>query len=493
MNLQDLYAISPQICMIVLGMLLILFDLFFAQKILLRPLVFIGLLGIFLLNVFLWVNIDSNKSIDAFSNSLVLDEFGLFFNCFFIGVVFFIIFISQDYIKSSKAKSEYYSLIIFSATGMMLLTSSMELISFYIALELTTLPIVALVAFNRDIKSSEAGVKFLILSGISSALLLYGMVILFGFTGSTLFDDIANIISQSSISNDKALLFSSILLISGFGFKISAAPFHMWAPDVYDGAPMPITSYLAIASKVAGIAILLRIIYSIFHVNINLIGSWSEILIVLSILSMFLGNLIAIRQTNIKRLIAYSSISHTGFILIGVISLLVIVSESGVSNSLDAASSVIFYILGYSLTNLALFTTVTIISNNINSSLIDDFSGISKISPVLAFTLSLVMISLIGLPPTVGFFSKAYIFNAAIKADLIWLVLLGLINTAISAYYYLRIVKILYLEEPSDNLSINFNYNQKLFVISTLVLIFIFGIFPRPLIDLSYIVVNILV
>ena len=493
MNLQDLYAISPQICMIVLGMLLILFDLFFAQKILLRPLVFIGLLGIFLLNVFLWVNIDSNKSIDAFSNSLVLDEFGLFFNCFFIGVVFFIIFISQDYIKSSKAKSEYYSLIIFSATGMMLLTSSMELISFYIALELTTLPIVALVAFNRDIKSSEAGVKFLILSGISSALLLYGMVILFGFTGSTLFDDIANIISQSSISNDKALLFSSILLISGFGFKISAAPFHMWAPDVYDGAPMPITSYLAIASKVAGIAILLRIIYSIFHVNINLIGSWSEILIVLSILSMFLGNLIAIRQTNIKRLIAYSSISHTGFILIGVISLLVIVSESGVSNSLDAASSVIFYILGYSLTNLALFTTVTIITNNINSSLIDDFSGISKISPVLAFTLSLVMISLIGLPPTVGFFSKAYIFNAAIKADLIWLVLLGLINTAISAYYYLRIVKILYLEEPSDNLSINFNYNQKLFVISTLVLIFIFGIFPRPLIDLSYIVVNILV
>lgn len=493
MNLQDLYAISPQICMIVLGMLLILFDLFFAQKVLLRPLVFIGLLGIFLLNVFLWVNIDSNKSIDAFSNSLVLDEFGLFFNCFFIGVVFFIIFISQDYIKSSKAKSEYYSLIIFSATGMMLLTSSMELISFYIALELTTLPIVALVAFNRDIKSSEAGVKFLILSGISSALLLYGMVILFGFTGSTLFNDIANIISQSSISNDKALLFSSILLISGFGFKISAAPFHMWAPDVYDGAPMPITSYLAIASKVAGIAILLRIIYSIFHVNINLIGSWSEILIVLSILSMFLGNLIAIRQTNIKRLIAYSSISHTGFILIGVISLLVIVSESGVSNSLDAASSVIFYILGYSLTNLALFTTVTIISNNINSSLIDDFSGISKISPVLAFTLSLVMISLIGLPPTVGFFSKAYIFNAAIKADLIWLVLLGLINTAISAYYYLRIVKILYLEEPSDNLSINFNYNQKLFVISTLVLIFIFGIFPRPLIDLSYIVVNILV
>ena len=493
MNLQDLYAISPQICMIVLGMLLILFDLFFAQKVLLRPLVFIGLLGIFLLNVFLWVNIDSNKSIDAFSNSLVLDEFGLFFNCFFIGVVFFIIFISQDYIKSSKAKSEYYSLIIFSATGMMLLTSSMELISFYIALELTTLPIVALVAFNRDIKSSEAGVKFLILSGISSALLLYGMVILFGFTGSTLFDDIANIISQSSISNDKALLFSSILLISGFGFKISAAPFHMWAPDVYDGAPMPITSYLAIASKVAGIAILLRIIYSIFHVNINLIGSWSEILIVLSILSMFLGNLIAIRQTNIKRLIAYSSISHTGFILIGVISLLVIVSESGVSNSLDAASSVIFYILGYSLTNLALFTTVTIITNNINSSLIDDFSGISKISPVLAFTLTLVMISLIGLPPTVGFFSKAYIFNAAIKADLIWLVLLGLINTAISAYYYLRIVKILYLEEPSDNLSINFNYNQKLFVISTLVLIFIFGIFPRPLIDLSYIVVNILV
>ena len=493
MNLQDLYAISPQICMIVLGMLLILFDLFFAQKVLLRPLVFIGLLGIFLLNVFLWVNIDSNKSIDAFSNSLVLDEFGLFFNCFFIGVVFFIIFISQDYIKSSKAKSEYYSLIIFSATGMMLLTSSMELISFYIALELTTLPIVAFVAFNRDIKSSEAGVKFLILSGISSALLLYGMVILFGFTGSTLFNDIANIISQSSISNDKALLFSSILLISGFGFKISAAPFHMWAPDVYDGAPMPITSYLAIASKVAGIAILLRIIYSIFHVNINLIGSWSEILIVLSILSMFLGNLIAIRQTNIKRLIAYSSISHTGFILIGVISLLVIVSESGVSNSLDAASSVIFYILGYSLTNLALFTTVTIITNNINSSLIDDFSGISKISPVLAFTLSLVMISLIGLPPTVGFFSKAYIFNAAIKADLIWLVLLGLINTAISAYYYLRIVKILYLEEPSDNLSINFNYNQKLFVISILVLIFIFGIFPRPLIDLSYIVVNILV
>ena len=493
MNSQDLYAILPQIGMVTLGMLLILIDLMIKPKRLLRPIAFIGLLSILVLNLYLWIDIDSTKVTYAFTNSLVLDKFGLFFNSFFIIVIIFIIFISQDYIKASSAKSEYYSLLIFSASGMMLLISSVELISFYIALELTTLPVIALVAFNRDSESSESGVKFLILSAISSALLLYGMVIFFGFTGSTLFIDIANSISQDSIYNNKALLFASILLISGFGFKISAVPFHMWTPDVYDGAPMPITTYLAIASKAAGFAILLRIIYNIFYVNNILIENWSEILIVLSILSMFLGNLIAIRQTNIKRLIAYSSISHTGFILIGIISILTMITENGIDYSLNSASAVVFYILGYSLTNLALFSTVTMITNNINSNLIEDFSGISKLSPILAFTLSLAMISLIGLPPTIGFFSKAYIFNAAIDAELTWLMIIGVINTALSSYYYLRIVKILYLENPSENTSISIKLNQKLLVIFILTGLIIFGVFPTPLIDISNIVVNILV
>jgi len=493
MNLQDLYSISPQMCMIALSMLLILYDLFVGKNSLLRPIAFIGLFGIFGLNLFLWLNIDLGKSTYSFTNSFVLDEFGLFFNSFFIVAVIFIIYISKDYIESSKAKSEYYSLILFSATGMMLLTSSVELISFYIALELTTLPVVALVAFNRNNESSESGAKFLILSGISSAFLLYGMVIFFGYTGSTLFKDIAISISQTSILNEKALVLGSILLISGFAFKISAAPFHMWSPDVYNGAPIPITSYLAIASKVAGFGIFLRMIYSIFHTNSILIQNWSDILIALSILSMFLGNLIAIRQVNIKRLIAYSSISHTGFILVGIISLLVLISDKGIGNSLNSASSVIFYILGYAITNFTLFTTVIIITNNIKSNLIEDFSGISKRSPLLAFTLSIVMISLIGLPPTVGFFSKAYIFNAAISADLIWLMLFGLINTAISAYYYLRIVKIVYLEDPISNLSIKITMSQRILIIFTLIGVLIFGIFPRPLIDLSYTVVNILV
>jgi NADH-quinone oxidoreductase subunit N len=298
----------------------------------------------------------------------------------------------------------------------------------------------------KDRKSTEASLKFILLGAIASAVLLYGMALTFGFTGKTQLMEIAQVVqgmSPEGLLASPGLILGMVLLVAGFGFKIAAAPFQMWLPDVYEGAPTPVTLYLSVGSKAAGFALILRVFYSAFGLPEVLSLDWGMIFAVLAAVSMTLGNIVAIQQTNIKRMLAYSSIAHTGYLLIG----LAVVGLSPAADTLGQ-SSLLFYVVAFTLADLAAFIAVIAISGKLNSDLIKDYAGMGKRSPLLALALTLSLISLIGLPPTAGFIAKFYIFTGAVGNSLLWLVIVAVINSVVSAYYYLRVVKVMWLGEP---------------------------------------------
>ena len=367
---------------------------------------------------------------DGLFGSLVVDKFSLFFKFLLVGAAALVALVSTDYVKRfQRFQAEYYALVLLSTTGMMLLASTVELITIYIALELTALPIAALAAFLRDGRSTESGLKFLILSAISSAVLLYGMVLVYGFTGTTSLSGIAAQIGGLDLGADtpfgsNALLFGIVLMIAGFGFKIASVPFQMWAPDVYEGSPTPVTAYLSVASKAAGFAVILRVFYMAFSAEAMSL-EWASIFAALSVLSMTVGNFVAIRQSNIKRLLAYSTIAHAGYLMVG---LAAVASRTPEGQAAAGPSGVLFYLAGYAATNFAAFSTVIAISNRVGSDAIDDFSGMARRAPYLSAVLGFAMISLIGVPPTVGFITKVYIFGAAVDANLEWLAVAGVVQ-----------------------------------------------------------------
>ena len=420
-------------------------------------------------------------------NTLVVDKFSLFFKFLLIAAAGVVILSSTDYVKKfERFQAEYYALVLFATTGMMLLASTTELITIYISLELTALPIAALAAFMRNSRSTESGMKFLILSAISSAILLYGMVIVYGFTGTTSLPEIAQQIGGMELSGgtpfgSNALLFGIVLMIAGFGFKIASVPFQMWAPDVYEGSPTPITAFLSVASKAAGFAVILRVFYIAFPAD-TLSLDWSATFAVLSALSMTIGNLVAIRQDNIKRMMGYSTIAHAGYILVG---LAAVATRTPGAESSIGPSGVLFYLGGFAATNLAAFSVIIAISNRINSDRIDDYAGMARRAPILATVLTLSMISLTGIPPAVGFWAKIYLFGAAVEANLEWLVVIGVVNSVVSAYYYLRVVKAMFLSEPTSEERVAFGLPMQLAVAIGFIGTLIFGIYPTPLLNLA--------
>jgi NADH-quinone oxidoreductase subunit N len=498
MTTDDLYLLSPELGLAGLATLLILLDLVVARKGVLALVALLGLAVPLGLSIALWFDLDSGAGIDMFGafdspvdnpgifGTLVVDKFSLFFKFLFVGVAALVVLSSADYVKRfERFQAEYYALILLSTTGMMLLASALELITIFIALELTALPVAALAAFLRDARSSESGMKFLILSAISSAVLLYGMVVVYGFTGSTMLEDVSGQLAGLGLSDEtafgsNALLFGIVLIIAGFGFKIASVPFQMWAPDVYEGSPTPVTAFLSVASKAAGFAVILRVFYMAFgETTVSL--DWSATFAVLAVLSMSIGNLVAIRQSNIKRMLAYSSIAHAGYLLIGVAAVAVRASD-GVSTG---PTGVLFYLGGYAATNLAAFAAVIAISNRIGSDMIEDFAGMARRAPYLAGVLGFAMISLIGLPPTVGFVAKIYLFGSAIDTGLEWLALAGVINSVVSAYYYLRVVKVMYLSPPAEEKPVESGFPIRLAIIATFAGTLFFGIYPTPLINLA--------
>jgi NADH-quinone oxidoreductase subunit N len=350
-------------------------------------------------------------------------------------------FISQDFIKEKKINYfEYPLLLLFSVLGMFLMISSNDLISFYLGLELQSLALYILASIDKDnLKSNESGIKYFVLSALSSGLLLYGCSLLYGFTGSTNFEEI-NL--KTDLDNTGAI-FAMVFILVGLAFKVSAVPFHMWTPDVYEGSPSSVTSFFAVVPKVAGIAILIRFVQIPFE---QLIGQWKSILVFMALASMILGAVAAIGQTNIKRLIAYSSIGHVGYALAGIS-----------TGTVTGYSSSIAYISIYVIMNLGVFGCIFLMKKDGKyCEDINDLAGISKQNPLLAISFLIIMFSLAGIPPLAGFFAKFYVFISVIESGMYTLAIVGLLSTVISAFYYLRIIKIIYFDEiknPFDKIT----------------------------------------
>ena len=490
MTTHDLYLLSPELSMVGLATVLLLLDLVMTRKSLILGLGVVGLIVPLGFTVALWFTVGDDAAAEntgVLAETLVVDKFALFFKFLFIGAAAVVGLISIDYVQRfERFRTEFFALALYSATGMMLMAATVELITLYISLELSSLPLVALAAFLRDGRSSEGAMKFLVLGGISSAILLYGMVYVFGFTGTTYLDEVAARIGDLSANSDQpfgsyALLLGIALLIAGFGFKITAVPFQMWAPDVYEGSPTPVTAFLSVASKAAGFAIILRVFYVAFPVEALSI-EWSAVFAALAALSMTVGNLVAIAQSNIKRMLAYSTIAHGGYLLVG---LAAVAARTG-GDELDfGPSGVLFYLAGYAVMNMAAFSVVIAISNRINSDAIADYAGMAKRAPYLAAALAFALLSLTGIPPTVGFIAKVYVFGAAVNAGLEWLVVVGVINSVISAYYYFGVIKVMYLSSPQSDEPILSRFPIRLAVGVTTVGVLVFGVYPIVLLDIA--------
>ncbi len=495
MTVEDLYLLSPEIALAGLAVLIVLLDLVVARKGVLVVVASVGLLVPAALALLLWGEVQACKEgtltgslagacsdghLSAAFNTLAVDEFALFFKFLVLGIVLLVVLASVDYTsKFQRFQGEFYALVLFSASGMSLLAATTELVSIYVSLELTALPLVALATFLRDARSSEAGMKFLILSAMSSAVLLYGMALVFGFTGSTELTQIAAAVSGGSLPfGSYALLLGVVFMVAGFGFKISMVPFQMWVPDVYEGAPTPITAYLSVASKAAGFAVILRVFYIAFG---DLEVDWGVLFAVLSVLSMVVGNLVAMVQNNIKRLLAYSTVAHAGYMLMG----LAAIAARAPEQETLGPGGVLFYLSAYATTNLAAFFAVIVITNKTGSDDIDTFAGMGRRAPVVAGVLAFSMVSLIGLPPTAGFMAKLYLFNAAIGSDLVWLAIAGVINSVISAYYYLRVVRTMYMMPAESEDGLSSSVSMRLALGLAALGILVVGIFPGLLLEVA--------
>ena len=478
MTLHDIYLLSPELSVAILAAVVITVDLMVRNKRILPIIAFVGLLVPLYFSIQLW---DVGPK-QAFSGTFQVDGFGLFFKYLVLGAAALVVLSSTEYEKRfGNHQGEYYALILFSATGMMLLASSTELITLYVALELTALPIAALAAFIRESRSAESGMKFLVLSAVSSAVLLYGMVLVYGFTGSSQLNEIGFQISKPGTDLSPALMLGIVLITAGFGFKIAAVPFQMWAPDVYEGAPTPVTGFLSVASKAAGFAVIIRVFYTAFEFD-TLSIEWATMIAVLSALSMSVGNLIAIRQDNIKRMLAYSTVAQAGYLMVGLAAISTL--PGGSDNA--GPSGVLFYLAGYGMTNLTAFAVIIAVSNKTESDMIGTFAGLGRKSPFLASAMTLSMISLIGIPPTVGFMAKVYIFGAAMDTGLWWLVVIGVVNSAVSAYYYLRVVKVMYFSDIDESEPLRPGVGVASAAFLAMAGTFIFGIFPSPIIAIAH-------
>ena len=403
-----------------------------------------------------------------FNGSVVIDYLASFMKFMTIIAALMALIVSSNYLKTFKIlKIEYPILVICAVLGMMVMISSNDLIVFYIGLELQSLSLYVLSSFNRDeVKSSEAGLKYFVLSALSSGLLLYGCSLIYGFSGSTNFEIIAN-----NLDTDQYVLtFGIVFILVGLAFKISAVPFHMWAPDVYEGSPTSVTLFFTIVPKIAALTVFIRFLYVPF---INLIDQWQMILIFLSIASMVFGAVAAIGQKNIKRLIAYSSISHIGYALAGL--------TTGTNEGIQSS---VIYITIYFVMNLGLFSCLLMLKRNDQYyETLDDLSGLSKNHPLLSLSLLVILFSLAGIPPLAGFFAKFYVFMAVIEQSMYFLAIVGLLSTVIAAFYYLRIIKIIYFDQEKEKYDSDHSFWLKFSLTVSTILILIYFIFPSQIID----------
>lgn len=465
-QLADLAPIMPELLMTALALGVLLLDLFIKKK---EVIAVISLAAVALIGLSLF-----GSAGEVFGTMFIADGYSTFFKVIFFLNVILCILISIKYIAVEKINyGEYYSLMLFATLGMMIMASAGDLIVLYLGLELMALSTYVLAGFiKHDRKSNEAALKYLLLGAFSSVFLLYGISILYGLTGTTDIRTIAAVINERALADNMSLLLSVIFLIVAFGFKIAAAPFHMWAPDVYEGAPTSITAFMSVGPKAAGFAVLGRVfLVALASAKVD----WATMLIPVAILTMAVGNIVALSQTNIKRMLAYSSIAHAGYALLGIIA----------ANN-EGLASMMTYLMIYAFMNIGAFAVIIMLrSEGFKGDKISDFEGLAKTHPLAAMLMLIFMFSLTGIPPTAGFIGKLYIFMSAINAGYTWLVVVAVIFSAISAYFYLRIVIYMYMREPKTAVSLTTSFSNGVALAVTTAAVLVIGVLPATLIEIS--------
>jgi len=452
--MDQLNLIIPELFLTTSIMILLMLGVFYKNSFnLIFKLSMIVLLATFIL----LFNHSVDTSAKLFNNSYTIDYLSLFMKALTLVACIFVMLSSFDYIKLIGINKIEYPILILSATlGMMIMISSYDLIVFYMGLELQSLSLYVLVSFNRDsYRSTEAGLKYFILSALSSGLLLYGCSLIYGFSNSTNFDLIAQNIDQFNTGS----IFGIVFILVGLAFKVSAVPFHMWAPDVYEGSPTSITAFFTTIPKIGVIAFLIKFLNTTFE---SYSDAWFQILYLVSVISMILGSIAAVNQSNIKRLLAYSSISHMGFILIGILT----ANQIGIK-------SVQLYISIYMVNVLGIFTCILCLKNKVDGYYLENiksFSGLLKKNSFLSFSFVILFFSLAGLPPLSGFFGKLYILISAIESKLYLLAIIAVLTSIISAFYYIKIIKTIFFDKPINDIYINISTISKLIIVVTLII-----------------------
>jgi len=422
------------------------------------------------LTALIWVNEDTN-----FANLIDINNYTTLFRVFFGLIGVFAILASARFVNDRLLHAgEYYGLILLSVLGANLMAAASELLTAYISLELLSFSLYVLTSYAKfDLRSNEGGLKYMLLGAFSSAIFLYGISMIYGVSGSTRFTEISAALSGDTAGFDMAMFLGLVLIIAGLGFKVAAVPFHMWAPDAYEGAPLPVTALISAIGKAAGFALFLKLFSQAF---IPLVDDWRVFIAVLSAMTMALGNLVAIQQHNIKRLLAYSSIGQVGFLLMGIAAL--------TADNSDAGSALVLHLVGYVISNLAAFVCVIIYYNWTGKEEVSDFAGAAERAPYLALSLSIALFSLAGMPLFAGFATKFILFQAAAEQDLLWLSSLAVFFSFVSLYYYLVVVKQMYLGEPEEPTRFPTPWVEYGALTLLVAGVFVVGLYPQPVFDL---------
>lgn len=456
----NLLAILPEIGLVLLAIAILALDLYWPES-RRRNIAYVAAVGLaFLATLPVIFSPDMIRNIDpeAFGNGLLwggmvrYDMLSQIFKVMVLIAAALTSLMAID-VRGVGRKGEFYLIVVVSTLGMTLMSGAADLIMAFVALETTSIPLYILAAFKRDDnKSAESGLKYFLYGSFASGLMLYGLSLLYGFTGHTNLYSLAQFLNTETFaSNPLPALGAMALVVVGFGFKVSAVPFHFWTPDVYEGAPTPVTAFLSVASKAASFALLARFFVAVFPESV-VIGEqglqtfWVQLAAVLSVISMTLGNVIALAQRNIKRLLAYSSIAQAGYTLMGVAA----IQANTVDGQSQAVAAIAFYMFMYVFTNLLAFAVVILFSEATGSETIADLAGLSRRNPMLALAMTIGLLSLGGVPPAAGFFGKFFLFKSAVESGMVWLALVGVINAIIALYYYLVVIKVMYVDRSED-------------------------------------------
>ena len=486
----NLTLIAPELIIGIAGVIVMMVDAFARreQRWLTGSLSIISLFAAFVTSVWLWTAWPAKRS--AFNGMIVLDELRLSFTLIFLIVSLLTVLLASVWIETEKLPAgEFHSLLLFATCGMMLMASAGDLVIVFLGLEILSIATYVLAGFRRtDIRSNESSLKYFILGSFASAFLLYGIALIYGATATATLPGTTNIATIASRLDQSLypplLLAGAAMLLVGFGFKIATAPFHVWTPDVYEGAPTPVTAFMAAGPKAAGFASFMRVFVFGFPLATAVVSTsgyahkaWLGALAIMAVLTMTVGNVVAIVQNNVKRMLAYSSIAHAGYALVGFVAAGAATTPEDRSAALSAVA---FYLLTYAIMNMGAFAVVTLIARRGDQKTnVEDYNGIGFASPVLAFSLSLFLLSLLGMPLTAGFMGKIFVFSSALKQGYTWLVVIGVLNTAISAYYYLRLIIVMFFREQTGTWEVpRIPASVAIALVLTILGVFYLGLFP---------------